>query len=118
MESRRQAKVNKLIQRELGHIFQKKAKAWFDLQFISVSQVHVSPDLGTAKVYLTFLNEKEPQKALEKVQNGSGEVKYELAKALKNEFRKLPELHFYYDDTLDYVDDMEKLFKKIKKNDD
>lgn len=118
METRRQAKVSKLLQRELAVIFQKNAKSWFSIQFISVSQVKITPDLSYAKVYLTFINEPDPEGKVQLVRTKSSEIKRQLATALRHEFRKLPDINFFYDDTLDYAENMNKLLDSLKTDDE
>lgn len=116
MESRRQAKVSRLIHREIASILQKNSNSWFSVQFITVSKISVTPDLSYAKVYLTFLNEPNPQEKVDMVKTKTGEIKLQLGRALKNEMRKLPDINFFYDDTLDYVENMDTLFKKLNDN--
>ncbi|MGB0430662.1 MAG: 30S ribosome-binding factor RbfA [Bacteroidia bacterium] len=113
MESRRQAKVSKLLQRELAVILQKNGKSWFAIPFITVSQVRVTPDLSYAKVYLTFLNDDEPEQKAKQVRTKTPEIKRLLANALRHEMRKLPDINFFYDDTLDYADNMNKLLDSL-----
>lgn len=115
MESRRQAKVSRLLQRELAMLLQKNARHWFSIPFVSVSRVMVSPDVSIAKVYLTFINENEPLARLETVRGKTAEIKRNLANTLRHELRKMPDLVFFYDDTLDYVEHMDKLFDKLNK---
>ena len=117
MESRRQAKVSRLIQREIAVILQRNSQMWFALPFVTVSKIHVTPDLSYAKVYLTFLNEANPQEKIDLVRAKTGEIKLQLGSALKNEMRKLPAINFFYDDTMDYVEDMDKLLKKLNNPD-
>lgn len=116
MESKRQAKINRLLQRELSMLFIRNAQKWMGIKFISVSNVKVSPDLSTAKIYVTFLNEKEPLELAKKLNTKESEVKAALAQTLKNDLRKIPALTFFYDDTLDYVEKMDKLFSEINKD--
>lgn len=114
MESRRQAKVAKLLQKELATILQKNCRMWFSVSFITVSKIQVTPDLSYAKVYVTFLDVDQPEDVVKLMNTKVGEVKNQLASKVKNQLRKLPSLSFFYDDTLDYVDKMEQLFKDIK----
>lgn len=117
MESRRQAKVSKLLLRELAAILQKNGKNWFAIPFITVSQVRVTPDLSYAKIYLTFLNEEKPEEKVKLIRTKTAEVKRLLANALRHEMRKLPDINFFYDDTLDYADNMNKLLDSLKPDD-
>ncbi len=117
METRRQAKVSKLLQREMAVILQKNGKSWFSLPFITVSQVKVTPDLSYAKVYITFINESEPEEKVKLVRTKTSEIKKILANSLRHEMRKLPDINFFYDDTLDYADNMNKLLDSLKTDD-
>lgn len=114
MESRRQAKVSKLLQKDLAVILQKNCRTWFSVSFITVSKVQVTADLSYAKVYVTFLNVDKPEEVVTMMNKKVGEIKHQLASLVKNQLRKLPDLNFFYDDTLDYVDKMEQLFREIK----
>ncbi|MEA3495304.1 MAG: 30S ribosome-binding factor RbfA [Bacteroidota bacterium] len=116
MSTRRQEKFARLIQRELGDLFLKEGKKIFGDAMISVTKVLVSPDLGYAKIYLNFINVKNTDEVIELVQNHAGEIRFNLGKRIRNQARKIPELSFFYDDTLDYVEKMDKLFKDINKN--
>lgn len=114
MNSRRQEKFAKLIQRDLGDIFLQKTPSLFKGNFITISSVSVSPDMGYAKVYLSFFKAGNKNDLLDLVQLHKKEIRHELAAKIKNQVRKIPELEFYIDDSLDYVEHMEEVFKKIK----
>jgi ribosome-binding factor A len=118
MQSRRQERFARLIQKELGLYFVNEGKKIFGNLIISVTQVAVSPDLGYAKIYLSFLNEKDHDKALETVRNHAGEIKRFFGLKIRNEVRKIPEIHFFYDDTLDYMEKIDVLLKKLHDNED
>ncbi|MEX0968482.1 MAG: 30S ribosome-binding factor RbfA [Bacteroidia bacterium] len=117
MESRRQEKLSRLLQKELGQIFLTQGQSMFGTTFISVSKVRISADLGYARVYLSFLNVKEPMQLLGEVKMRNKEIRTKLAAIIKNQVRKIPELEFFYDDTMDYVEKIDKLFEEIKKKD-
>ncbi len=116
MNSRRQEKFAKLVQRDLGDIFLQKTPSLFKGNFITISSVSVSPDMGYAKVYLSFFKVGNKNDLLDLVQLHKKEIRHELAAKIKNQVRKIPELEFYLDDSLDYVEHMEEVFKKIKSN--
>ncbi len=118
MESRRQEKFARLLQKDLGEIFQQKTNSLFGGTFITVSNVLVSPDLGYLKVYLSFLNAKDKNEKIEEIKFHSREIRKELAGRIKNQVRKIPEIEFFLDDSLDYVSKMEDLFKKIKEEEE
>jgi ribosome-binding factor A len=113
MESKRQAKFARQIQKDLSEIFQREGQRLLGMQFIGVTTVRVTPDLGYVKVYLTFLNEKDPNKALSLVRQYNKEIRTLLAARIKDSIRKIPELEFFYDDTMDFVERMDKVFEKL-----
>lgn len=117
MESKRQAKVSRLLQRELGVILQKNAQQLVNHAFITVTKVSVTIDLSHAKVYVSFMNHETPQPLVDKLNEHVGEVKLALGRVLKNEMRKLPSLTFFYDDRLDYADRIDDILNEIKKKD-
>ncbi len=113
----RQEKFAGIIQQYLADIFLKEANA-FNNAFITISRVEVSPDLGYAKVFLSFLNAKSKTELLELVNFNHKEIRKRLALKIKNQARIVPELQFLIDDSLDYVFHMENVMKKVKDEDD
>ena len=117
MDSRRQEKFAKLMQRDLGDIFLQKTNTLFNGNFITISNVTVSPDLGYLKVYLSFFKPENKKELFDLIQLNKKVIRHELAQKVKNQVRKVPEIEFYIDDSLDYVEKMENIFNKIKKDD-
>ena len=115
MDSTRQAKYARMIQKDMADIFLREGVRLFGNMFISVSQVRVSPDLGYVKVYLTLMNDKEPEKTIALIRLHNKELRTMLASRIRNQVRKIPEIEFFYDDTLDYVEKMEKIFEELHK---
>ena len=113
----RQEKFGKVLQKELADIFQANRSALFNNAFITISKVEVSPDLGYAKVFLSFLNVADKQELLNIVNFQNKVIRHELATRIRKQVRIIPELHFIFDDSLDYVFHMEKVFEEIKKKD-
>ena len=111
MSSIRQKKVGSLVKQELSIIFQREAAMHFDGLFITVTQIRMSPDLGLAKVYLSFMAVKDTEKALIKVKKEATWTRKTLAGVIGKQVRRIPELHFYIDDSLDYYDAVEKALK-------
>lgn len=111
----RQEKFGKVIQKELADIFLQMRSSLFGNAFITVSGVMVSPDLGYAKVYLSFLQAKNNEELLATINKHTKEIRHELALKIRKQVRVIPELHFLIDDSLDYVFKMEKVFDEIKK---
>ena len=108
MESKRQAKIARLIQKELSEIFRRQT-AMTQGVLVSVSAVRVSPDLSIAKAYLSIFPPERSKEILDNINRQSKTVRYELAQAVKQILRKCPELNFYLDDSLDYVDNIDRL---------
>lgn len=113
MVSRRQEKFSRLIQKELGYIFLTDGKKYFGNIIISVTRVVVSPDLSYVKAYLNFLNVQDHEQMILLVDKHNKDIRRSLAGLLKNSVRKIPELNFFYDDTLDYIEKMDEVFKKL-----
>ncbi|MDE7159759.1 MAG: 30S ribosome-binding factor RbfA [Muribaculaceae bacterium] len=108
MESKRQAKISRLIQKELSEIFRRQT-AMTQGVLVSVSAVRISPDLSIAKAYLSIFPPEKSREILDNITRQAKTVRYELARAVKQILRKCPELHFYLDDSLDYVDNIDRL---------
>lgn len=104
MESVRQQKVARLLQKEVGLIFQNQAKHLAPGKIVSVTVVRVSPDLGFAKVYVSVFPADEPQAIVDRFNENMYEITKVLHPKIRNQFRVMPELRFYYDDSLDYAD--------------
>lgn len=117
MSSIRQEKYNRLLQKELAEIFQQNSASLFENAFITVSNVIVSPDLGYAKVYISFLNVKDKEAMFGLVNFHNREIRHLLAGRIRNQARKVPELNFILDESLDYVQHMEQVFKKLNHKD-
>jgi ribosome-binding factor A len=113
MESKRQQKVARQIQKDLSDIFQKEGRTWFDNAFITVTVVRMSPDLGVARVYLSFLIAKNKGLLLEQIQDRSKSIRQLLGQKIRHQLRIVPEIHFYLDDTAEYAAKMDTLFAKI-----
>jgi ribosome-binding factor A len=113
-ESKRQKQVGKVIMEELSGIFQREGMNIVDGGMVSISKVMVTPDLLEARVYISFFQVKNPSELLHKITERGWEWRKLLGQRIKNQLRRVPELQFYSDDTLDYVFKMEELFKKIK----
>ncbi|GAB2561120.1 30S ribosome-binding factor RbfA [Spirosoma areae] len=114
MESKRQQKVSRQLQRDLSEIFQRDVPHLFSGAFITVTSVRVSPDLSMARVYLSFLATKNKQLLLETIQEKGKILRQHLGERVRHQLRIVPELSFYLDDTADYADKMDKLFAGIE----
>jgi len=108
----RQEKMAELIRRDLSVIFQREANSWFGGMFISVTQVRMAPDLGLAKVYLSFMAVPDKKIALEAVRQEGWRVRKTLGGIIGKQVRVIPVLNFYLDDSLDYYETIDQALKK------
>jgi ribosome-binding factor A len=113
METQRQKKIAGVIQKDLADILQRAATdGGMKGTLISVSKVTVTTDLSIAKVYVSvFPNAKGPE-LLEGMKAQQPMIKHNLAQRTKNQLRRMPELSFYLDDSLEYIDGIERSLKK------
>jgi len=111
MESTRLNKIGRLLQKELGDIFQKQTQGMHGV-LISVSSVRVSPDLGIAKVYLSIFPSEKGAELLKAIKSNTKAIRFDLGQRVRMQLRKIPELSFYIDDSLDYIENIDKLLQK------
>jgi ribosome-binding factor A len=115
-EGKRQKQVSGLIQEEINTIFQRLGLGIINGAMVSISSVKITPDLLETRVYLSIYNAADPKAVLKKIEERAWEIKKELAARIKHQLRRMPELKFFLDDTLDQVFKMEELFRQIKKD--
>jgi ribosome-binding factor A len=113
-ENKRQKQVGKLVMEELSDIFQREGMNIIDGGMVSIAKVMITPDLLEARVYVSFFQVKDPAALLHKIKERGWEWRKLLGQRIKDQLRRVPELEFFSDDTLDYVFKMEEIFKKIK----
>jgi ribosome-binding factor A len=113
-ESKRQKQVGQLVLEELSSIFQREGINIIDGGMVSVSRVMVTPDLLEARVYLSLFQIKNPAEFMHSIKERSKELRNQLGMRVRNQLRRVPELQFFPDETLDYVYKMEDIFKKIQ----
>lgn len=111
MESTRQAKISRLLQKELSEIFRQQTAKTRGV-IVSVSTVRVSPDLSIARIYLSVFPSDKGQEMIDNINASQKSVRYELASKVRFQLRKVPELHFYLDDSLDYIANIDSLLEK------
>jgi ribosome-binding factor A len=111
MESTRQKKVNRLLQRDLGSYFQQNGTEFAKGSMITVTGVRVSPDLGLAKVYLSIFGGDEPQEIVDNITKRTWQVRKDLAAKVRNQLRVTPDLSFFLDDSLDHIENIDDLLK-------
>lgn len=112
METTRQKKVSKLIQKELSIIFQKEIHQFLGNILVTVTGVRVSPDLTVAKAYLSIFPVKDPEEALLILNANKKVFRTLLGNSCKNQLRIVPELIFYLDDSAEYAEEIDRLLKK------
>lgn len=117
-EGKRQKQIAGLLNEELNGIFQRLSLTMIDGGMVSISGVKMTPDLLEARIYLSFFQVKDAGAALKKIEDRAWEIKKELTARVAKQLRRMPELRFYADDTLDHVFKMEDLFRQIKKDEE
>ena len=111
MDTIRQQKIARLLQKEIGEIFTKKEVSFSKNMMVSVTQVRVTPDLGIAKVYLSLFPASDKKEVIQQIQAQSKEVRYMLGKRVGQQLRHPPDLQFYLDDSFDYAEKIDNLLK-------
>lgn len=111
----RTERLGSVIQKDIGKILQQNYQP--SGTFITVTQVRVTQDLSIAKVYLSiFSPDRDVQPIYNAIDDAQDEIRYQLASKIKNQVRRIPEILFYEDDTAEYVNKMEQLFKKARES--
>ena len=111
METKRQEKINNLLQKDLGEIFQVEMRHVSKGAMITVTKVKVTPDLSLAKVYLSLFATSDKDGLLSGIRKHSKEIRGKLGNRIRNQLRVVPDLSFYLDDSLDYIENIENLLK-------
>jgi ribosome-binding factor A len=110
-ESTRQKKVAKLIQKEVAGIFLRKGSEYAPGKMISITKVRVSPDLSYAKIYISIFPSTNYSDILHKVQDHANKIRFDLGHKVRSQLRIVPEISFFIDDSLDYIEKIDKLLK-------
>ncbi|KIO44427.1 MULTISPECIES: 30S ribosome-binding factor RbfA [Porphyromonadaceae] len=111
MDSIRQNKVGRLIQKDLSEMFQKECKEYTVGAILSVTAVRVSPDLSYARVYLSIFPSELTEKVLNSLTEKNKNIRFILGKKIGKQIRIIPELRFFVDDSLDYIEKIDELLK-------
>ena len=109
MESTRQLKISKLLQRDLADIFQRESLHLTGGAMVTVTKIHVTRDLSVAKVYLSLFATNDKDELIIKIKKHTKEIRYMLGQRVGKQLRVVPELQFYIDDSLDYIENLENL---------
>ena len=111
METTRQNKIARLLQKELSDIFLLQTKATHGT-LISVSAVRISPDLSVARAYLSVFPPEKAEEIVKNINANMRSIRYELGTRVRYQLRIIPELKFFRDDSLDYIEHIDELLKK------
>ncbi len=111
MQGTRQNRIAREIQKELSRIFQEQTRGMKGVM-VSVTKTRVSPDLSVCTAHLSIFPSERGEELLENIHKNSSSVRYEIGRRMKNQLRIIPELRFYIDDTLDYMERIDELLKK------
>ena len=113
----RMEKVGEEIKNKLNFVMSKDLSEISGLGLVTITKVLMTPDLKIAKVYLSFLGNKEPiDTCLERINNKKKHIRYLLARQIV--LRYMPDLNFYHDDTIEYADKIQKLLNEVRKDDE
>lgn len=113
METTRQNKIARLIQKDLSNIFQAQTRQTRGI-LVSVSVVRISPDLSVAKAYLSIFPSERAAEILENINAHASQIRFEMGKLQRHQLRIIPELKFFLDDSLDYLDNIDRLLNEDK----
>ena len=111
MQETRQARISRLLQKELADIFQSQTRMMRGV-LVSVTRVKISPDLSICTAYLSVFPSATGEELLENIRGNEKSVRYELGTRVRNQLRIIPELRFFLDDSLDYLEKIDGLLKK------
>ncbi|HMR46171.1 MAG TPA: 30S ribosome-binding factor RbfA [Bacteroidia bacterium] len=117
MDSTRQQKISRMLQKEISSLFQLEGSSFYGNAFVTVTNVRVTPDLGIAYVRLSLFKQKDAEQIVSNLNHKMHDIRRKLGNRIRNQIRHIPELKFFNDESLDYAEHIEKLFKEIHKND-
>lgn len=111
METTRQNKIARLLQKELSDMFQRQTQATHGI-LVSVSVVRISPDMSVAKAYLSIFPSEKAEEIIKNINDNVKSIRYELGTRVRHQLRIIPELKFFIDDSLDYIEKIDSLLKQ------
>lgn len=111
METQRQSKIGALLQKDISELFQRECQEFCSGKMISVTKVRISPDLSIAKVYISIFPTSDKETVLAGINKASSQIRFHLSKRVGKQLRIMPNLRFYIDDSLDYIDNIDNLLK-------
>ena len=117
MQETRQNKISRLLQKELSVIFQQQTRMMHGVM-VSVTRVRISPDLSICTAYLSIFPSDKSDEMLKNVTANEKTIRYELGTRVRHQLRIIPEVRFFIDDSLDYIEHIDSLLKKDEKEED
>ena len=111
MQETRQNRIARMLQKELAEIFQSQTRMMHGVM-VSVTRTKISPDLGICTAYLSISPSEKAEELLENIHKNEKAIRYELGKRIRHQVRIIPELRFFIDDSLDYIERIDELLKK------
>ena len=115
MQTKRQKQLSKLVQQALSDIFLKEGQEILKGAMVTVTQAEVAADLSVAKAYLSIYNSEEPDAIMDNIQASNKQLRYLMGTKLRHQMRRMPELIFFRDNTLDEVFKLEEIFRDLEK---
>ena len=111
MQETRQNKIARLLQKELSVIFQEQTRAMHGVM-VSVTRTKISPDLSICTAYLSIFPSERGEELLQNIEKNNQQIRYTLGQRIRYQLRIVPELRFFIDDSLDYIEHIDELLKK------
>ena len=111
MQETRQNRISRLLQKELSLIFQSQTRMMHGVM-VSVTRVRISPDLSICTAYLSVFPAEKGEEIIKNVNKNQATVRYDLGRRVRNQLRIIPELRFFIDDSLDYIERIDELLKE------
>jgi ribosome-binding factor A len=112
METTRQNKISRLIQKDMAEILQREGKDLFHGILVSVTKVRISPDLSVARVYISIFPSEKGAATLAEIKHHQSRIRGLLGQKVGKQLRIVPQLDFHIDDSLDYIDNIDRLLKE------
>lgn len=111
MQETRQNKIARLLQKELSVIFQEQTRAMHGVM-VSVTRTKISPDLSVCTAYLSIFPSERGEELLANIEKSNAQIRYSLGQRVRHQLRIVPELRFFIDDSLDYMERIDELLKQ------
>jgi ribosome-binding factor A len=111
MQETRQNKIARLLQKELSLIFQEQTRAMHGVM-VSVTRTKISPDLSICTAYLSIFPSEKGEELIQNITRNEKQIRYELGTRVRHQMRIIPELRFFIDDSLDYIERIDELLRK------